>query len=775
MKRSLAVSAAILAAGTYVAGQSTLPAVGSATVVPLQVTGDPAKRFSMVVLGDGYTAAELPKFRAHVDKHLNVLWSIEPFRSYRNYINVYAVEIVSGESGITCDPEIREQRNTPLGMQFGGGCTNPNARGITIPQDKQEITRKYAAMATPHFDQILVIANTDTYGGIGGSLATTSGGNSLGPLITPHELGHSLGRLGDEYTYSARGKPGGAYTGGEPGAAHMTLYSIEDMLTKQLKWYRWLGEPSESGGKIERFEGGSSRTTGIWRPSKHSMMISVGYYFDQVGREVMTQRISAQVELIAAATPADAPVGRTDVLWIETAHPVYHELTSTWQVDGKAIETTPNARYFDLGAQTVSSAAKTVTVTVVDPTPFVRDPAIRAKALTATRSWTIGATATTPAASTPPIVTGSTQTTRPVGGRDVVYVTTSPVTEGIPQIVWRLNGQFVAAPSANGRTFSLAAQKLPPGRHALEANVVNPSPEARGLISGNPQSLNETNSRRWVIDNTEPEIGLTVSTPVAQVTSADGAPHYFMRDEFTMKLDPTDDQPGYVVAEFRVNGDGWHHYYGWPDAPPGTPYKFTPRGTTIKELVYGSLASEGLSPQPWEPREPGWGLHRIEYRGIDAAGNIGTAKAFRVTFMPSPECTTTIETPHKGALRVDKGTTCVNGTTVEGEVMVAPGASLVAREARFGARIIATRPATIEIVGGSVQGPVRIDRPTHRVTLFGATLADVTIAGATTPKPVLIHGNTIKGGLACQGNAAPPEIDATPNVITRGGQFQCSR
>ena len=176
----------------------------------------------MVVLGDGYTATDMPKFRAHLDKHLNILWSIEPFRSYRNYINVYAVEIVSGESGITCDPEIRERRNTPLGMEFGGGCTNINARGITIPQDKQEITRKYAAMATPHFDQILVIANTDTYGGIGGRLATTSGGNSLGPLITPHELGHSLGGLTDEYTYSARGKPGGAFTGGEPGSIHMT-------------------------------------------------------------------------------------------------------------------------------------------------------------------------------------------------------------------------------------------------------------------------------------------------------------------------------------------------------------------------------------------------------------------------------------------------------------------------------------------------------------------------------------------------------------------------
>src|SRR5437016_4683919 len=73
---------------------------GSATVIPIQVTGDVAKRFNMVVLGDGYTEAEQAKFREHVDKHLNVLWTIEPYKTYRNYINVFAVSIVSAESGV---------------------------------------------------------------------------------------------------------------------------------------------------------------------------------------------------------------------------------------------------------------------------------------------------------------------------------------------------------------------------------------------------------------------------------------------------------------------------------------------------------------------------------------------------------------------------------------------------------------------------------------------------------------------------------------------------
>jgi hypothetical protein len=75
--------------------QAPAQALPGARVVPIQITGDPAARFSMVVMGDGYTEADMPKYRAHLDKHLNVLWSIEPFRSYRNYINVYSVEVVS--------------------------------------------------------------------------------------------------------------------------------------------------------------------------------------------------------------------------------------------------------------------------------------------------------------------------------------------------------------------------------------------------------------------------------------------------------------------------------------------------------------------------------------------------------------------------------------------------------------------------------------------------------------------------------------------------------
>src|SRR3954465_9910812 len=87
------------------------------TVVPVRITGDPAKRFNIVIVGDGYTAAEMPKFLDHVDKHMNVLLSLQPFKEYRNYLNIYAVEVPSQVSGISCDPDLTSPRkDTPLHM-----------------------------------------------------------------------------------------------------------------------------------------------------------------------------------------------------------------------------------------------------------------------------------------------------------------------------------------------------------------------------------------------------------------------------------------------------------------------------------------------------------------------------------------------------------------------------------------------------------------------------------------------------------------------------------
>src|SRR5688500_6220786 len=113
----------------------------------IQETGPPSQRLNLIILGDGYQADQQSLFFADVDRNLSVMWATEPFRTYRNYINVYAVEIASLDYGVRCDPDGRVRhpngtirdtgeregpinaKNTALRMIFQNGCADPLSRG----------------------------------------------------------------------------------------------------------------------------------------------------------------------------------------------------------------------------------------------------------------------------------------------------------------------------------------------------------------------------------------------------------------------------------------------------------------------------------------------------------------------------------------------------------------------------------------------------------------------------------------------------------------------
>src|SRR3954453_13320294 len=133
-------------------------------VPPIQVPGPPAQRLNLIILGDGYQWDQQSIFRADVDRNLSVMWATEPFRSYRNYINIYAVEIASIDYGTRCDPDGRgraadgtirdsgvregpiETKNTALRMEFQSGCTDPLARG-TVYRNAAPVGCNAAALA----------------------------------------------------------------------------------------------------------------------------------------------------------------------------------------------------------------------------------------------------------------------------------------------------------------------------------------------------------------------------------------------------------------------------------------------------------------------------------------------------------------------------------------------------------------------------------------------------------------------------------------------------
>ena len=292
----------------------------------------------------------------------------------------------------------------------------------------------------------------------------------------------------------------------------------------------------------------------------------------------------------------------------------------------------------------------------------------------------------------------------------------------------------------------------------------------------NPGGASET--RTWTVDNELPTAPRTLSVPLTALSGDTEHNVYF--GEFTMGLEPTDDEEGFVVGEFRLNGDGWFNYFGFPDQPFGTPFKFSHSGTVVKALVYGNLGSGGMSKAAFEQSypdfEPGYGTHTVEHRAIDASGNIGDADEFRATVLPggSPECTETLTGKQKKVV-VWEGVTCLEDANVTGGVRVRPGTSLVASNSAIKEGLESKAADVVQLFGGRVSGRAKVSETTGDVTFAGTvfngalSLEDNNVGDYG----VVLVGNTIKGLLSCSGNL--PEVTdlGAPNSLRGGKSGQC--
>jgi IgA peptidase M64 len=821
----------------------------------IQETGPASERMNLIVLGDGYQSDQQSLFLADVDRNLAVMWATEPYRSYRNYMNVYAVEIASIDYGVRRDPDGRvrhpdgtirdtgeregpiDAKNTALRLWYSDGLTNPLARGTTYgpaPLNCAEFAEFYPpgvdpcetgdeardrivdtyvvpVMGTPQGQnvQTLAIFNTFTYGGIGGSSATASGGSPQGPLISLHELGHSHGTLVDEYPYSSRDVIRDCLTGQTEAQQgfHHTLYTDpQQMVADQAKWWRWIGEESLSGGVIGTHEGGRMFPCGVRRPSEHSIMRWIGFDWDQIGREHMVARITGQRnrgQMSVAHTPLGT-VPRDGVLWVETQHPKHHELVVTWRAggpDGEVLDT-GNSRNLDLAPLDLEPGTL-VHVEVRDPVgpdgiDWVRNPSTGNSATDSgyngprfvqTRQWTVGDQNVAPSPEGAEF-TLSSATDRPVGGDEVVYVETNHPADRVLDVAWRLDGQPVPNPN-NSRNLDLAALDLAPGTYSLTATVTDPAGTASDTIE-------------WVVDNVLPTAPRALSEPLT--TLDDDLPHPVYFDGWDMFLTPQDDQSSFVVGQFRLDEDGWFNYFGFPEQQDA-PFKFRHSGTDVKALTYGNLGTGGLSRATFEqtlPDDhpsggfiPGFGTHLVEHRAIDPAGNVGEAGSYRATVLPGelPACTTTVTGTHAGNLRVTEGVTCLAGATVSGGVTVRPGASLVARDSTIDGRLVTSGAEVVQLFGTTVNGVAWISGTTVGVTAAGSTFhgAVSLLSNDQLPReqgpgdrdrwderfmrlafeygPILA-GNTVTGALTCNGNSAPVrDFDASNSIegSRRGG------
>ncbi|WP_309116977.1 M64 family metallopeptidase [Saccharothrix sp.] len=257
------------------------PSEVAADVVAVQETGAPDQRFDLVFVGDGYTRSDLATYHDHVVSKWTELSAVEPFKSYKQYFNVWKVNVVSPESGVDNDPTLGTDRDTALDMGFWCQGRDVNTeRLLCVNQTK---AGQFGALA-PQADQIIALGNTTKYGGAGGGIATAAGANDQAGQIAVHELGHSIGGLADEYDY-----PYDRYTGDDPTEPNATTDPTG------AKWSKYNGQPSPDGGTVGAYEGSRYYRYGLYRPTGNSIMRTLGREFNLIGREAMVNAFKAKI------------------------------------------------------------------------------------------------------------------------------------------------------------------------------------------------------------------------------------------------------------------------------------------------------------------------------------------------------------------------------------------------------------------------------------------------------------------------------------------------
>jgi len=166
-------------------------------VVAIEKNGDPAQKVDLLILGDGYTAAETEKFLAKAREMTEILFETAPFKDRRSDFNVWALAPPSAESGVS-RPSTGIYRDTPLGTSYDAF----RSERYVLTYDNKAFRR--IASSVP-YDFVEILSNSETYGGGGiyGLYGTTAAESEWGPYVFVHEFGHHFAGLADEYYTSS--------------------------------------------------------------------------------------------------------------------------------------------------------------------------------------------------------------------------------------------------------------------------------------------------------------------------------------------------------------------------------------------------------------------------------------------------------------------------------------------------------------------------------------------------------------------------------------------
>nr|WP_221410999.1 M64 family metallopeptidase [Elizabethkingia sp. JS20170427COW] len=324
--------------------------------IPIIENGPRDKRIKLVIMGDGFTDSELDVLTQQATNVANYLFSKPPYSMYKNYFNVYLVKVVSPESGVKHPGTATDEQhvnpavpisnpNTALDVSFDHG-------GIHRCIYTNDINKVGQVLSTnfPDYDVALVIGNTPYHGGCGGKYPfITMHSDSYDVAL--HELGHTFGKLHDEYWIANQGEGPNKTNNSDPAT---------------VKWKNWIGF---RGVGMHPF----SENASWFRPHENCEMRYLNRSFCSVCEEALIERIHSILSPIEGYTPNNTTtvsISNQQDFVVNLILPEPNTLTSKWMLNG--VEVLSSLDAITIQKNQLQDGNNTLVFNVEDKTPNVR-------------------------------------------------------------------------------------------------------------------------------------------------------------------------------------------------------------------------------------------------------------------------------------------------------------------------------------------------------------------------------------------------------------------
>lgn len=255
----------------------------------------------IVLMGDAYSDRQITDgtYEADMKNLYENLFTEEPYKSFKDYFNVYYVNVVSATEGY-------EYNRTALGGYFGEGTSVGgkdkavfNYALNAIPEERMDNALLIVAMNSNNYAGTcyMYYPETDTDYGKGVSVAYfPKGGDAqtFSQLLHHEACGHGFAKLADEYAYEGMGEvPPYHMSEIQSQQANWGWWKNVDFTSdlSAIRWKHFLTDTRYESEDLGAYEGGLTYWTGVWRPSENSIMRDNTGGFNAPSREAIYYRI----------------------------------------------------------------------------------------------------------------------------------------------------------------------------------------------------------------------------------------------------------------------------------------------------------------------------------------------------------------------------------------------------------------------------------------------------------------------------------------------------